>query len=895
MKLILYQNSKIQLGDVIENSTTNNIFSYLETLKQETINNLQLSKSIFDNIEFSIKIDKETNNIDLNSCNYACIENEGEFYFYFITNKSWIAESTTKLSLYLDTLNTFEYKNKIVSNTENYELCNVIREHRDRFNEDKKVQIDKVDEGFGTLPMVLNYTKLIGDKEPYYLAYYKTKDENARYYTQFVSKSGEKLDLDVYQIATKYKDFIQSGESIVIMSSNPNEELLYKSGDNISNINLIYLYYNTLSSDYVKINTSGYFYTSNSIYMSSASTLDYNHDVTIECGKIIKVLKGKRVLEPDFLAKKIWTLDELLGDDYETIEYTTKGKETVELPSIDSLLKADNTILKITEVPYLDLDVIQPYYLSDTSSLIATTYDEMLGSEVTFNYGTMYQVVLPSTFSKIPHDKQYETKLLGSQFTLNQFKYDTFNYNLSLEDLDINQDVFNVETYIPNNMSNNIGFKFDYDGVTRNEFDRWLLCSRNNQYPTLNNDYLDYMQNGYNYDVKNRAIQSGMNWLNFAGQVGGATLGGIASSVNFKSIFSDMAQHLKSKREGLRVPAFLKRERDNRVIESALAGQQLYNVATGVVSTLANNIIYDVQSKQAMEQRQKDYLNSAVNVSGSDDLSLFHTYNGDNKLRFSQFKPESYIYDSVYEIMRLTGYNTNQYKIPDLRSRVDYNYLQADVTFKGGYYIPNVMMSDIKTLINNGVTLFHNYGGIYDLDRQYENWERKFADEPEPSPTELSNLVLSGRCYLNEDGTFKQVIWSLTNPNDVKVYFNGSIYVDDEAQSTTTLEFNSGETITGTKTYAGKVLYVNGVLTSDGTIETKPISLSAKCILNDDCTFNRVEYTLTNNSDTSLTFSGKMGVDDNLVDTEFTLGINEGKSGKDTTDGNEFIIEGDIK
>ena len=127
------------------------------------------------------------------------------------------------------------------------------------------------------------------------------------------------------------------------------------------------------------------------------------------------------------------------------------------------------------------------------------------------------------------------------------------------------------------------------------------------------------------------------------------------------------------------------------------------------------------------------------------------------------------------------------------------------------------------------------------------------------------------------------------------MYFNGSIYVDDETQSTTTLEFNSGETITGTKTYAGKVLYVNGVLTSDGTIETKPISLSAKCILNDDCTFNRVEYTLTNNSDTSLTFSGKMGVDDNLVDTEFTLGVNEGKSGKDTTDGNEFIIEGDIK
>ena len=137
---------------------------------------------------------------------------------------------------------------------------------------------------------------------------------------------------------------------------------------------------------------------------------------------------------------------------------------------------------------------------------------------MSFNSEDVYKTTLPTNLDNQLADKKYETKLLSSQFTTNMFKYDSFSYNLAAEDLTIPQTSFNINVHTPIDMSTTIGYEFDYKGIQHNEFDRWLITQRNNQVPTMTNKYLEYMQNGYNYDIKNRNIQTSLSWANFAMQ-----------------------------------------------------------------------------------------------------------------------------------------------------------------------------------------------------------------------------------------------------------------------------------------------------------------------------------------------------------------------------------------
>ena len=149
----------------------------------------------------------------------------------------------------------------------------------------------------------------------------------------------------------------------------------------------------------------------------------------------------------------------------------------------------------------------------------------------------MYSVTLPTVLEGQLADKKFETKLLGSQFTTNMFKYDSFNYSIAAEDLTLPQPTFDIDVHIPIDMSTTIGYQFKYTGLQHNEFDRWLITQRNNQVPTMTNNYLEYMQNGYNYDVKNRNIQTALNWTSWAT---GAAITGVTAGLTGMKMFEGM-------------------------------------------------------------------------------------------------------------------------------------------------------------------------------------------------------------------------------------------------------------------------------------------------------------------------------------------------------------------
>ena len=840
MKLTLYKECKIRKNDVIEKTNSYDILTYLGTLEKEEVFNLNLSKNIFNEMTVSIKLNRKLREIDVYSNNYAMIEEGDERYFYFIADKQWVADSTTRLVLFLDTCNTFEYKDTIISDTSKYRRCNVIREHRDRFTSANLPIIDRVDEGFGTLPMEIKETKLLGNDDKYYLGYYQSPGANARTVCKIFKDEGEdhtRVWYNFYGTIGKY--LTEVGQAMMIytdinktfldFNADPKDK---SSTDFWDNKNLSFMYILRTNADvYIRY---GFWSSNNLVTFNNEYITKIDQVLDLYSSKPFIVLKGEYP-QSKYGLNKGYLLKDLLGSDYTTEELKVTAGLNFTIPGINDTIKADSNILKIIEIPYFQQSDIMPYYDYSAGTVVAAISD-LTKYSMSFSSKDMYSVTLPTVLEGQLADKKFETKLLGSQFTTNMFKYDSFNYSIAAEDLTLPQTTFDIDIHIPIDMSTTVGYQFKYTGLQHNEFDRWLITQRNNQIPTMTNKYLEYMQNGYNYDVKNRNIQTAMNWASWAtgaaitGATGGLTIGKILSGVkDAKSIarsnydfdtgsFGDYSASL-----GYRDSTVKKYEDEQ--LNSYYKNGGAYSVinigrdAAGVASGLVNNIVQTVQSKQALEKRKKDYLNSSENISNSDDVTLFNIYNGGNKLRYSKYQPRDEIVNNVSNVLRICGYATNQEKIPVLNTRWFYNYLQADVEFKGGKYIPTLMLGDIQSSIAQGITLFHYKKGYgYDLDRKYENWENVLSGgsptpgpSPEPTPGELTDLIVTGDTVLRDDGYFYYVSYQITNPNNLDVTFNG-IFREDEKTILQNFSLKAGETIGDKLEVDGKNLTLLGTL-----------------------------------------------------------------------------------
>ena len=838
MILQLYKDCKIKKNDVIEKTYNYDILTYLGTLESETVVNLNLNKRIFSDLTVSIKINRKLREIDVYSYNYAMIQEGDERYFYFIADKQWVADSTTRLILLMDTCNTFEYKNRIISDTSKYKRCNVIREHRDRFTSNNLPIIDKIDEGFGTIPMEIKETKLLGNDDKYYLGYYQSPGANARTVCKILKSEGEDHTRVWYNFYGTIGEYLtQNGQAMMIytdinktfvdFNADPKDKSSSDFWDN-KNLNFMYIQ-RTLAAVYIRYG-----------FWSSGTLVTFDHEYITTIDQVLDLYSSKPFIvlkgeySPyEYSLNKGYLLKDLLGSDYTTEELKVTAGLNFTIPGINDTLKADSNILKIIEIPYFQQSDIMPYYDYSVGTVVAAISD-ISTYTMTFGSEDFYKTTLPASLDNQLADKKYETKLLGSQFTNNMFKYDSFSYSLAAEDLTIPQTSFNINVRTPIDMSTTVAYEFDYKGTTHNEFDRWLITQRNNQIPTMTNKYLEYMQNGYNYDVKNRNIQTGLSWANFAIQapltafsMGGGisnllTNKGLMSQANnndwFKKVMSKVGWGSEEiNNELLNQGSNPNLNKSDIQTSSQLAIQNIYNSSSGLISGLTNNIVSTIQSQEAIDKRKKDYLRSSENISNSDDVTLFNIYNGGNKLRYSKYQPREDIVNNVSNILRFTGYATNQEKTPDLNTRWYYNYLQADIEYEGGDYIPISMLEDIKNSVGSGITLFHyKKGKGYDLDKKYENWENAISGgspspEPTPTPGEITDLEVTGETVLRDDGYFYYVSYQITNPNNFDVLFTG-IFREDEKTILTDFSLKAGETIGDKLEVDGKNLTLVGNL-----------------------------------------------------------------------------------
>ena len=131
----------------------------------------------------------------------------------------------------------------------------------------------------------------------------------------------------------------------------------------------------------------------------------------------------------------------------------------------------------------------------------------------------------------------------------------------------------------------------DYLRFTDEDYPGYLPIARNNEVVLYNSAYLNYIRNGYNYDVKAKERQQLSSILG-----GGAAILGGAASVGM----------------------------------SVLSGNPLgvvtgsASIATGFLNA-ANAV---AQSEDAIQSKLAQAKAQAVNVSGADDLDLLEVYSG---------------------------------------------------------------------------------------------------------------------------------------------------------------------------------------------------------------------------------------------------------------------------
>ena len=157
-------------------------------------------------------------------------------------------------------------------------------------------------------------------------------------------------------------------------------------------------------------------------------------------------------------------------------------------------------------------------------------------------------------------------------------------------------------------------------------------------------------------------------------------------------------------------------------IEKILSGQVASGVtgfATSSADVLLNaysqtkNYDLDIQTRVAQIQKQQLLPNTA-SMGGTNATLIGY---GDQKWNiFSRYCIRRQFAERIDKYFDMFGYNTNELKIPNTNNRPNWNYVKTTYavmeakpsTSQVDNTIPQDDMQELKTLFNNGITLWHN-------------------------------------------------------------------------------------------------------------------------------------------------------------------------------------------
>ena len=641
----------------------------------------------------------------------------GKYMYYYVQGTKWLSQNCVELSLLCDVLNSFKGLYSFKDTTM------ILREHKDRFmeytyqnlitgsvpiseqKENQYYRLGTVSVAKFALPFTAGTVRLI---EYYYPFPYL---QQKRVYN--VTALGVYFDGEDYLVSVKYK--IGNTTTTIYLT---NEQL-----------------------------QTGCFYIITSLYGNLEDifyVLTINgriEDVKGYCNKIDSITENinpillrqeeqHTILETNLQYVKWYLMYKTVGD-----LDTNTAVDCYLLPNIDGIYdfggtytgikglesvdKTDAKIIKIIALPYFPLKPSTNAFLSDFTLVADGDYNwlklktldtKFANTEIPFDY----QNIKESCLQEISADRTTalsgintttlrtlnDPKLYHSEFYIPKFIYDSFtlpimceNVNIPLLASEIQVGTYNNNICFYTTSSMNARFAFEIpsykETYCENDYPKFLVTARNNDVVLYNSPYLNYIRTGYNYDVKNKNISTAMTWVN----AGASVLGTVATT-------------------GVAIAS------------GGLAIPMAIGMATSTALTIANAINTTTQNERNLDQRLVQLRNQSATVIGSDDLDMLERYNG-NKLLYSVYKPRVEIVELLEKLFHYTGYATNKMGIPNVTSRLHFNFLRCEpvLDYASQYFITKEFTDELEKIMRTGFTVLHAVAGAYDFEQKYENIE----------------------------------------------------------------------------------------------------------------------------------------------------------------------------
>lgn len=397
--------------------------------------------------------------------------------------------------------------------------------------------------------------------------------------------------------------------------------------------------------------------------------------------------------------------------DYAYTEYTINFSASATRPAmtIQDIDRTDETNIKIIDLPYSPTNfeiagdgsyVVDSMWVTDPS----TGAVKLTNTTARFRNDITSQAVNPVINLLNPYDSDVnftntnrflkDSKLFHSDFFRPKFVYDSFNRVFPLEKIDFTANeresyLFKFHFTMSRNIVSKFMFSFDYEyKIATEDYEKVVCCSRNNEEVLYNSQFLNYLRTGYNYDLKAKEKQdiAGMTGIGLSAL---AIVGSIAVAVATENPLP---------------------------IAGAVAG------GISLVGQITNYAKTTAQSEDNIQRKLQESQNQAVSVLNADDVDLLYEYS-ENKAKLCRYKVSDTMESILDDLFYYGGYISNEQKVPNVRTRYWFNYVQASLIIEETNNLTEEIENDIKEKFDKGVTFLHLRNGTFDLRQEKENIE----------------------------------------------------------------------------------------------------------------------------------------------------------------------------
>ena len=148
---------------------------------------------------------------------------------------------------------------------------------------------------------------------------------------------------------------------------------------------------------------------------------------------------------------------------------------------------------------------------------------------------------------------------------------------------------------------------------------------------------------------------------------------------------------------------------------SAIAGT-ITNIAVGNYAGAGMSVASGLTGIASAVMQQKQHNMIAPTVNGQLNSADVNVASGNNTFHFYKMSVKEEFARIIDNYFSMFGYKINRVKVPNITGRTNWNYVKTiNCNFDGD--IPQIDLDIIKTMFNNGITLWHNPSTIYDYSQ----------------------------------------------------------------------------------------------------------------------------------------------------------------------------------